>query len=242
MKYFVLIILVLFNPLASSGLTFDEISSKSHNINFVLNYNTNSRVFLNPKSPNPEIRNSYYTFENFLSYGFELKTSIYQQIIMLGFSLEYLKADEFLYSVRGLVNFAPRTFKVQESFSIYPIEFCAYYVFPFSGESFNAYMGAGFGVYYGEYKRNIYDITSKSKLSKIDVGILVNSGVDIVLYKNISAKVELRFRDPELEFKNEYDKTETLVNGDKIQLFERVFFTKVNLDGISIITGISLRF
>ena len=242
MKSFYIVIIFNLFVFSLHAFSLNEAYKERHNINFILNYNTNSRVFLHPKSSNPEMRNSYHIFDNFLSYGVEVKTNFYRNVVMLGFGVEFLKAQESLYSVRGLVNLVPRTFKVQESFYIFPLEFCAYYVFPFSGESFNAYMGAGFGVYYGEYERKIYDIKSKSKLSKIDVGILVNSGVDFKLHKNFSVKLELRFRDPELEFRNEYERLETVINGEKIQLFEKIFFTKVNVEGISILTGLSLWF
>ncbi len=211
-------------------------------LNINLNYNTGAKLYLSPRSADPDLRNLYYTLDGFLSYAFEIKTNVWNNAIYLGLGSEFLKSSSLLFSVRGLVNNLARTLQVEESFQIYPVEFLAYYIFPFSSDWYWAYMGAGFGVYYGEYIRKIYDLASESKLNRIDYGILVNAGVDVSLIKNLSLKFEMKFRDPELEFRNEFPRTETVVNGNKIQLFEKVFYTKVNLDGLNLILGLNYRF
>jgi opacity protein-like surface antigen len=211
-------------------------------INFNLNYNTGAKVYLNPKSADSDLRNLYYTFEGFFSYAVELKSNIWNNSIYAGLGTEYLKTSELLYSVRGLVNNLPRTLQVEEGFQLYPLELMIYYIFPFSQDWFEAYMGAGVGVYYGKYFRKIYDLSSTSKVFRLDYGILVNTGMNIHLIKNLSLKLEMKFRDPELEFKNEFSETETMINGDRIQLFEKNFYTKINLDGINLILGMNFKF
>lgn len=52
----------------------------------------------------------------------------------------------------------------------------------------------------------------------------------------------MKFRDPELEFKNTFSETQTTVNGTNIQLFEKTFYTKINVDGINLILGLNYRF
>lgn len=211
-------------------------------LNLNLNYNSSAKVYLTPRSADPELRNLYYTFDGFLSYAIEIKTNLLNNTVYFGIGSEYLQTSSLLYSVRGMINNLPRTLQVEEGFQVYPLELMAGYVFPFSSNWYRAYMGAGFGIYYGKYFRKIFDIVSESKLSRLDYGILVNAGIDFYLIKNLSLKLEMKFRDPELEFKNEFPKTETIVNGNRIQLFEKTFYTKINLDGLNLILGLNFRF
>lgn len=234
--YFSLIV----NLFAQENEAFEP--NKLFDVSLNLNYVTGAKVFLYPRASDPDIRNLYYSFEGFLSYSFEIKANVYNGYLYVGISTEYLKAAENIYSVRALVNNLPRTLQVEESFNIYPVELMSYYIFPFSRDWYSAYMGAGFGVYYGKYKRKIFDLVSESSLSRFDYGILVNAGVDIFLIDNLYLKFEMKFRDPELEFKNEFAKTQTVVNGNNIQLFEKYFDTKINLDGLNFILGLNYRF
>lgn len=215
-----------------------------HTYNLSINYNyiTNAKVYLTPRSFDPQLRDNYYIFDDIKSFSLEIKRNIYNNYIYLSIGSEYLEGKENLYSVRALVNNVITTLNVEEGFKMFPIEMIAYYIFPFSTEYFTAYMGSGLGLYYGEYFRKIYDIKSKSILSKVYFGILVNSGIDITLFKNLAIKFEMKFRDPEFDFKNNYPKTQTYFNNDKIQLFEDTFYTKVNIDGVNLILGLTYRF
>ncbi len=239
-KNLILILFLTANLLAQESDYLNRPSLFDLSIN--LNYNTGAKVFLTPRSADPDLRNQYYTFDGFLSYTFEIKTNVWNSIIYFGIGTEILRTSSLLYSVRGLFNNLPRTFQVEESFQIYPLELMIYYIFPFSRHWYWTYMGSGIGVYYGSYSRKIYDLMSKSKVIRMDYGILVNAGVDISLIKNLSLKFEMKFRDPELEFRNEFTKTETFINGDRIQLFEKIFYTKINLDGLNLILGLNYRF
>lgn len=211
-------------------------------VSFNLNYITGAKVFLTPRSSDPDLRNLYYTFDGFTSYSFELKSNVWEQYLFAGISLEYLRASELLYSVRALVNNSPRTLQVEESFYLYPFEIMGYYIFPFSRDWYKAYMGAGIGVYYGKYERKIFTLKSESKISRLDYGILVSAGAEFNLIQNLNLKAEMKFRDPELEFKNTFPETQTTVNGNNIQLFEKTFYTKINVDGINLILGLNYRF
>lgn len=239
-KYLILIFYLTINLFAQEVEFITRHSSFDLSIN--LNYNTGAKVFLTPRSADPDLRNLYYTFDGFPSYAFEIKTNVWNNTIYLGIGTEILRTSSLLYSVRGLFNNLPRTFQVEEGFQVYPLEFMVYYIFPFSRNWYWTYMGAGLGIYYGTYSREIYDLKSKSQVIQMDYGILVNAGVDISLIKNLSLKFEMKFRDPELEFRNEFPKTETLINGDRIQLFEKIFYTKIYLDGLNLILGLNYRF
>ncbi len=207
-----------------------------------INYNSGAKVFLFPRASDPDLRNLYHSFDGFTSYTIDIRANIWNSTIFVGLSTEYLKTSELLYSVRGMINNSITTFQVEEGFYLYPLELSFYYIFPFSSRRYTVYMGSGFGVYYARYFRKIYDLTSSSKVSRLDYGILVNSGVDVSLIGNLNLKLELKFRDPELEFKNEFPKLDTEINGNKILLFEKTFYTKINLDGINMILGLNYRF
>lgn len=207
-----------------------------------INYVTSSRVYLMSRSPDPDLRNAYYSTDGFIGYTFELKGNLINNSIQIGLITEYLKTSQFFYSTRAIVNNLVRTLEVEDTYQLYPLELIIYYIFPFSRDWYKAYMGAGAGIYYADYSRQIFDIKSKSTVSKIDYGIVVNTGVKFQIFKNLDLRLEMKFRDPELEFKNEYPKTETNINGERILLFEKTFYTKVNIDGINILLGLNYNF
>lgn len=207
-----------------------------------INYVTSSRVYLMSRSPDPDLRNAYYLTDGFVGYSFEIKGNLLNNSIQIGISSEYLKASQFFYSTRSIVGNLVRTLEVEDVYQLYPLEVILYYIFPFSDDWYTAYMGAGCGIYYGDYSRQIFDIKSKSSVIKIDYGIVVNTGVKFQFFKNLDLRFEMKFRDPELEFKNEYPKTETNINGERILLFEKTFYTKVNIDGLNFLIGLNYKF
>ncbi len=237
-----LLILISFESVYSQETEYIEYRSKLLDVSFNLNYITGAKVYLMPRTSDPDLRNLYYTFDGFLSYSFEIRANVWNNFVLAGISTEYLQASELLYSVRALVNNFPRTLQVDETFYLYPVEILGYYVFPFSRDWFSAYMGAGVGIYYGKYERKIFNLKSESKISRLDYGILVSAGADINLIHNLSLKLEMKFRDPQLEFKNTFPETQTTFNGNNIQLFEKTFYTKINVDGINLILGLNYRF
>lgn len=244
MKAFLILLITFISIKNTSGQEADYFVYHQNlfDVSFNLNYITGAKVYLTPRASDPDLRNLYYTFDGFWSYSFELKANVWNNYVYAGLSGEYLKASELLYSVRALVNNLPRTLQVEESFYLYPIEIIAYYIFPFSRDWYKAYMGAGFGVYYGKYERKIFNLKSESIISRLDYGILVNVGADINLIHDLSLKIEMKFRDPELEFKNTFPETQTTINGSNVQLFEKTFYTKINVDGINLILGLNYRF
>lgn len=244
MKKFLIALSILLIPIKTFTQETDFIitEDKSVELSFNLNYITGAKVYLTPRSSDPDLRNLYYTFNGFTSYSFEIKSNVWNNFVFAGISLEYLKASELLYSVRALVNNLPRTLQVEEIFYLYPVELIGYYIFPFSRDWYQAYMGVGIGIYYGKYERKLFNLKSESEISRFDFGILVSTGAEFNLIQNLNLKVEMKFRDPELEFKNTFSETQTTVNGNNIQLFEKTFYTKINVDGINLILGLNYRF
>ncbi|MGB9663916.1 MAG: hypothetical protein ACPL25_03195 [Ignavibacteria bacterium] len=241
------ILLILLTLLAIKNISAQELDYFEHHkklidLSFNLNYITGAKVYLTPRASDPDLRNLYYTFDGFLSYSFEIKANVWNNFVFAGVSTEYLRASELLYSVRALVNNLPRTLQVEETFYLYPVEILGYYVFPFSRDWYTVYMGAGLGVYFGKYERKIFNLKSESKISRLDYGILVSAGAEINLIQNLRLKLEMKFRDPELEFKNTFPETPTIVNGNNVQIFEKTFYTKINVDGINLILGLNYRF
>jgi outer membrane protein W len=79
-------------------------------------------------------------------------------------------------------------------------------------------------------------------MNKSSFGIHVAIGMDYFFYNNFSLKAQMRFRDPELEWKNEYSNNVVNYNDITYLLNSSTFFTKVNIDGITFSLGISYNF
>lgn len=239
---FLLLLIFITQNLSSDDLNGLIHPEKGFSIFAGINYVTSSRVYLMSRSPDPDLRNAYNSIEGFIGYTLELKGSIINNSIQAGISTEYLKTSQFFYSTRAIVGNQVRTLEVEDTYQFYPLELIIYYIFPFSKDWYTAYMGAGAGIYYADHSRRIFDIKSNSTITKLDYGIVVNTGIKFRIFQDLDLRLEMKFRDPELEFKNEYPKTETNINGERILLFEKTFFTKVNMDGINILVGLNYNF
>jgi outer membrane protein W len=129
-------------------------------------------------------------------------------------------------------------FEVEDGFSTIPIELTAYYFFPFSTEHFKFLMGAGLGYYYGQFLRKFSDVDLEVTQRKSSLGILVATSLDYMIFNNLSARFEMKFRNPQYNVSSKYTKTEVEYQGNTVQLPENPFETKVDMNGLTFLFGL----
>ncbi|MBU2446331.1 MAG: hypothetical protein KJ666_12285 [Bacteroidetes bacterium] len=207
-----------------------------------VNYITTSKIFLNPRSPDPIVRNSHYRLDKIWSYSFEFRMNLYNQSILAGIGSEILKKQNDNLPLRVLRNDAVRTIEVTDGYELVPIEVTGYYVFPFSGKSFTMVMGGGFGAYIGRHVRKIGDISVSPVENKTTFGFHVMVGAEYFVFDFISVRYEMKFRDPDFDIKSKYSQTTTLLNGDRIQVLNNEFYSRINIDGVNFILGLAVHF
>lgn len=234
MKYFPKILFLLFIFAFQIAFSQDE---SVFNFSVNLNYTTTSKLFPQPFSSDQYIRTKYDELNNAYSYSAELRYKISEEIFA-GIGAEYLKKT---FTNRNL-NLGGIRAETKEGYTFIPIELTIYYVLPFSSEYFKFFMGGGGGLYLGKFIREFGDITTNSKLNKNSFGIHVVIGMEYVFWENLSIRGQMRFRDPEIELKNNYASNLVTYNGTTYLISTQDYFTKVNIDGITFVIGIVYSF
>lgn len=202
--------------------------------NFCLsvNYTTTSKLFYNPFSADKFLRLDYLELNNLKNMSLELRTIILENVF-ISLTSEYLNKS-FLYNK---INLQGDQANANDSFSFIPVELNLFYYLPFSNDNFNFFMGGGFGFYYGKFKRNIGNQLTKSEMFNSSYGINVALGIDYNFYRQYAVRFQLRFRDPELLWKNNYSSNSLIYNDKTYFLNTSSFYTKLNIDGINFSLG-----
>ena len=130
----------------------------------------------------------------------------------------------------------------EDGFLLIPVEVTGYYYLPFSTESFKFVMGGGLGYYYGKFTRKFAGSETVVQKRKFSTGIHVSASMDYMILQNVSARFELKFRDPEFKTISKYSITEVNYNGNTVFLSDEDFETKVNVNGITFILGLVYQF
>ncbi len=221
---------------------FGQTNGYHHSFSGSVNYITTSKMFLNPKSSDPIVRNSHYRLDKIWSYSFEFRINLYNQSILAGIGSEYLSKVRTDFPMRVLLNDFARAINVTEGYELIPIEITGYYVFPFSDNTFKMVMGGGVGAYIGKHVRKIGSISVSPVENKTAFGFHVAAGAEYFVYDFISFRFDMKFRDPDFEVKSKYTPIETTINGDRIRVLNDEFYSRINVDGINFILGLAVHF
>jgi hypothetical protein len=240
------VIIIFFNMIKSlfvlSAILIPVLSSyaqhDSSRIGIAINaiYTTSAEVFLNPNSSNPEVRNRSTTFEDIWSGSIDIRYRFTKEFL-LGLNVEYVNKTSVLPNLTAFIGNQVFIFEVEDGFKVIPIEITAYYNFPFSTEDFKFMMGGGLGYYIGEFIRNFEGVGLEITQRKFSLGFHVSASMDYVIYKFISARFEMKFRNPQYTVASKYSSTQVSYQGNIIELPENAFDTKVDIDGLTFILG-----
>lgn len=219
------------------GIAYSQIETSKYAISINGNYTTTSRLYLNPNSNDILLRNSYESLDDIYNYSIEIRYKIGANLFLAAGS-EIIQKKH----VNSSYNLAGVKAILTDGFQLIPVEITFYYELPFSSDRIKIFMGGGGGFYFGKHIREIGDVSVKSSIDKTAFGIHVTAGVDYFINEKLSLRTQMRFRDPEINFKNEYDRPTVNINGRSILLPTSSFHTKVNVDGITFTLGASYNF
>lgn len=228
------------NSLAFFLIFFLEINAQTfqlYDISINYNYTTTSKLFLHPRSSDLIVRTTYQELDDILSYSGEVRFQILESLL----GGLWIESIEKTFTDNNF-NLAGTSAKIKDGYKIFPLEVSFYYLLPFSTEAFKFFMGGGGGLYFGKHVRQIGDVSVTDDGSKIGYGIQVSVEIDYKIFELITTRLQMRFRDPEIEMKSKY--TSSIVNyeGKKIQIYPTTFTSKVNMDGITFSIGIVFHF
>ncbi len=204
-------------------------------------YTTGARVYLNPNSSDPVLRNNAFEIGGIFNPAVDLRYRITDDIIV-GISTEYMKATAAGPNITAFSGNSTVTIDVNDGFLLIPLEASGYYILPFSTEKFKFLMGGGAGYYYGEHIREFGDASVSTVSRDFAYGIQVSVSMDYLIRDDITVHSEMKFRDPQFKVKSAYDKLEVNYNNQKIVLAQKTFDSKIDVDGVTFILGLSFLF
>lgn len=234
-KEIIIIVLLL------SGFTFSQTGRSVISLSFDGIYTTSAKIFLNPNSSDPQLRNNSFPISDVISPAFSLRYKLSKSMIIV-VGTEYMKTYATGANLTLLSAGGTRTIKVDDGFIFIPVEAGVNYILPFSTQSFMFSMGGGVGYYFGKMTRNFGDVSVSSSTKKPAYGIFVNITMDYFFIDKMSLKAEMKFRDPQFTTVNTYSKNTVNYLGESLTLSNDSFESKINIDGVSFVIGIAYHF
>ena len=230
-------LIIVFLSIFFSAHTIAQFSTAKLGIAVNAVYTTSVDIFLNPNSSNSEVRNRSFTLENIWNPGIDIRYRFSNEFI-LGLNIEYIKKTATVPNLTAFIGNQVFVFEVEDGFSAVPIELTAHYYFPFSTEDFKFMMGGGVGYYIGEFIRKFQEVELEITQRKFALGLHVSASIDYIIIENLSARFEMKFRNPQYTITSKYSQTEVTYQGNVIQLPENPFDTKVDINGLTFIFGL----
>jgi len=218
-----------------------QFKNKDWDLAFSTVYTTSAKIYLNPKSSDAFLRNNSFPIQGIVSWQVELMYKL-DDNILFGLCTEYMYTTSSGNNLTAFSGNNTVSVLVQDGFQLIPVELSAYYILPFSTERFKFLMGGGIGLYIGEHIREFGDAQATNVSDPIAYGIHVILTMDYQISGLVSARAEMKFRDPEFNVSSKYDKTDVNYNGSVIHLGNQTFDSKINVDGISFIFGAAFHF
>ena len=204
-------------------------------------YTTSAEIFLNPNASNPDVRNKSYTLEDIWNPGLDIRYRFSSEFI-LGLNIEYINKTADVPNLTTFIGNQVLVVTVEDGFKVIPIELTFHYYFPFSTERFKFLMGGGLGYYRGEFVRKFGEVELEIVQRRIALGIHVSTSMDYIIHNGFSARLEMKFRNPQYNVKSKYNETEVIYQGNIIQLSEDAFETKIDVNGLTFSLGIVFNF
>ncbi|HSD62871.1 MAG TPA: hypothetical protein VLB50_03700 [Ignavibacteriaceae bacterium] len=235
-KYFLtafIIILVL-----SASLSYSQFNEKRLSIGINGVYTTSAQIFLNPNSSDPVIRNYSFEISDIFDPAIDIRYRITDEII-IGLGTEYMKATATGENLTIISGNLTENIEITDGFLLIPIEFSGYYILPFSTERFKFLMGGGAAYYYGKHIREFGNVSTSTVKRDIAYGIQVSISMDYLIRDDLTVHTEMKFRDPQFKLESAYDNQEVNYNGKAIFVEQKTFDSKINVDGVTFILGIS---
>ncbi len=203
-------------------------------------YTTSASIFLNPNASDIVIRNQSFVIEDITNPAGDIRFRISEPLI-LGLNFEFIEITKPSPNLSAFVGGSVLRLNVEDGFQLIPIELTAYYLLPFSTESWKFLMGGGVAYYSGEFIRKVGDTSVSNVNKEAEFGIHVSASLDYIPNSFVIIRFQMKFRDPEFTVSSRYDKQEIEYQGHTVTLPEETFETKINMDGMTFMLGFAVQ-
>lgn len=238
--YFILIILFF------SGKTYSQqISEASIGNGFSImpsvEYVSSASIQLYSNSRDVFLRGLTEQLDGGYGYGISLRKKFFRQDLSFGITTEYLKIfDDQLSELFESDSVRVRS-RVTEELWIVPVEFTGYFNIPNFNEDINIYLGGGFGVYFGDRRRTIANLSTKTISRSPGYSLIVLSGFEVLMSEQFSGVFEVRFRQGEYSVISQFPSSTVTLNG-RVYPLEQNLNSTVFVDGLKLSLGVAYHF
>lgn len=235
MKKIILISFIL------NSITFSQINGERFSVFFGGDYITSSQIFLNPNSSDIVIRNESFEIVDLFAPSIDVRYRLYDEML-IGLGTEYISQSAIGPNATVIEGSQIRQIEVEDGVVFIPIELSIHYLMPFSTESFSFTMSGGIGYYLGSHTRILGDTEIENISKNNAIGLLVSLGMEYRFYNQFGARLDMKFRDPEIKITSKYKSEIVNYKGRQLRIQQNEFDTKVNLNGISFLLGFTYHF
>ncbi len=217
------------------------LSGKGLSIIPQITYVSSASIQLNPFSADLSKRTQTEELSGGYGYGLTIRKKMFRDDITFGISAEYMKIKDR--ELVQLLNNDSSTVRVRvsEELTVIPLEFTGYFDLPDFSENLRIFLGGGVGVYFGDRKRSILNVSSSTISKKIGFSLVVLSGMEYKISDEISGVFEIKFREAEYKVKSEFPVSGIVINNVNYE-FDKELYSKIFVDGLKLSFGISYNF
>lgn len=234
---FSLCIAGLVNSQEITGISIGSGFSIIPSINFV----SSASIQLDPYSSNLIERNITEELSGGYGYGITIRKKFFREDLAFGITTEYLKiVDDELTQTFENDTIRLRA-RVTEELTMLPVEFSGYFNIPDFSEDMKIYLGGGIGVYFGDRKRAVHNIESKTVSKEAGFSFVVLSGMEYFFDTKLSGVFEVRFRQGEYRVSSQFPASTININGTVFPI-EKNLNSRVFVDGLKLSLGVSYNF
>ncbi len=203
-------------------------------------YTTTSKVFYNPDAASPDLRGQYTGLDNIYAPGVEIRWMIPGQPIAVSLAVEYLVKSNEEMQLAGFLS-PPRALPVKEGLWLLPVEAGGLVFIPLGTDRVRLSMGGGLGMYLGNRELTIAGVKAAQQSKPVSFGIHVETSFDYRLTPWAYARLDMRFRDPEITTESRFIQQATQYEGVLIVLPRDPFRAKINVNGLNFGLGIGVE-
>ncbi len=206
-----------------------------------VNYVSSASIQLNAFSSDPILRSMTEDLSGGYGYGISIRKTFFREDLSFGFSTEYLRIiDQSLTETFESPTFRVKA-RVKEDIWMLPVEFSGYFNLPKFTENLKIYLGGGVGMYFGDRKRTLLNLESKTIYRQASFSFLVLSGMEYNFTKKISGVFEMKFREGEFQVKSQFPFSAVNINGEIFPI-QKNLNSKIFVDGLKLSLGVAYNF
>ena len=237
----ILQISVLFSQTKENTRYFDP--AKRFSVSIYGTYVSSAEMQNHPRSADPIERDATINLNGGYGYGAELnyEPPLFDLGLVFYLSTEYFRSrtNELVMRLTNVENTAQ--VRINEDYSIIPVEAGIKWSLPVSTDNFKIYIGGGGGIYFGDRTRTMQDLTSYNIGKQAGFSLNILSGLEYYIARNLSANFELKFREASFEAESAFNKNVMIINGTQYGI-ESPFYTKFIVDGVRLSAGLKYQF